>query len=147
MNASDQNSSVEDRIRSSFRAQTLLQTLGAELTLVSDGEVHITLSHGKHLLQQHGFVHAGAITSIIDTACGYAAMTKAPEGYGVVSVEFKINFPRPAIGERFLAIGKVQSAGKLLTVCTGEVYATTGAEGSSKLVALMQATICNVVIS
>ncbi|MGV3707414.1 MAG: PaaI family thioesterase [Gemmatimonas sp.] len=135
---------MDDRIRASFRAQTLMQTLGAELLQVSDGEVHIGLTNGTHVLQQHGFVHAGAITSIVDSACGYAAMTKAPDGMGVVTVEFKINFPRPAVGERFLAIGKVQSAGKLLTVCAGEVFALDQNGTRTKLVALMQATICNV---
>jgi uncharacterized protein (TIGR00369 family) len=92
--------------------------------------------------QQHGFVHAGAITSIVDSACGYAALTKAPPECEVVTAEFKINLLRPAIGERFLAIGIVQNAGKLLTVCTGEVRAYTG--DNFKVVALLQATIVNV---
>jgi uncharacterized protein (TIGR00369 family) len=91
--------------------------------------------------QQHGYVHAGAITSLVDSACGYAAMTKAAEGYNVVTAEFKVNFMRPAIGERFLAVGKVQSAGKMLTVCTGEVRAYAGDD--YKVIALMQATIVN----
>ena len=94
------------------------------------------------LSQQHGYVHAGAITSIADSACGYAALTKAPPGCEVVSAEFKINLVRPAIGERFVATGTVQNAGKLLTVCTGEVRAY--AQGTSKVVAIMQATIVNV---
>jgi uncharacterized protein (TIGR00369 family) len=136
--------STDERVRASFRAQTLMQTLGAELVHVADGEVHIALSANERVLQQHGFVHAGAITSVVDSACGYAALTKAPTGFEVVTVEFKVNFPRPAIGTRFLAIGKVVSAGKLLTVCTGEVHAISEAEGASKIVALMQATICNV---
>jgi len=111
---------------------------------VQDGEVHIALPFSKHLSQQHGYVHAGAITSVVDSACGYAAMTQAPEGYNVVTAEFKVNFMRPAIGERFLAIGKVQSAGKMLTVCTGEVRAFAGAGDDYKVIALMQATIVNV---
>lgn len=136
--------SLADRVRESFRAQTLMQTLGAGLVHVADGEVHIALTANARVLQQHGFVHAGAITSVVDSACGYAALTKAPIGYEVVTVEFKVNFPRPAIGTRFLAIGRVVSAGKLLTVCTGEVHTVSDAEGASKIVALMQATICNV---
>lgn len=135
---------IQDRIASSFAAQGLMETLGAQLSLVQDGEVHISLPFSKHLSQQHGYVHAGAITTVVDSACGYAALTKAPAGFEVVTAEFKVNFMRPAIGERFLAIGKVQSAGKMLTVCTGEVRAFTGAGESYKVVALMQATMVNV---
>ncbi|MDO8774023.1 MAG: PaaI family thioesterase [Burkholderiaceae bacterium] len=135
---------IQDRIASSFAAQGLMETLGAQLSLVQDGEVHISLPFSKHLSQQHGYVHAGAITTVVDSVCGYAALTKAPAGFEVVTAEFKVNFMRPAIGERFLAIGKVQSAGKMLTVCTGEVRAFTGAGESYKVVALMQATMVNV---
>lgn len=135
---------IQDRITSSFAAQGLMDTLGAQLSLVQDGEVHIALPFSKHLSQQHGYVHAGAITSAVDSACGYAALTKAPAGFEVVTAEFKINFMRPAIGERFLAIGKVQSAGKMLTVCTGEVRTFTGTGEDYKVIALMQATIVNI---
>jgi uncharacterized protein (TIGR00369 family) len=133
---------IQQRIESSFNSQGLMTTLGARLLSVAEGEVHIELPFSGQLSQQHGYVHAGAITSIIDNACGYAALTKAPPGSEVVTAEFKVNFVRPAIGERFVAIGKVQSAGKLLTVCTGEVHAFSGT--GSKLVAIMQATIVNV---
>ncbi len=131
-----------ERIAISFKSQRLMTTLGAHLLTVEDGEVQILLPFSEHLSQQHGYVHAGAITSIVDSACGYAALTKAPPECEVVTAEFKINFVRPAIGERFLAIGKVQSSGKLLTICTGEVRAFVGAD--SKLIAIMQATIVNV---
>lgn len=132
---------IEERIDSSFASQGLMATLGAELALVAPGEVQIALPFSDRLTQQHGYVHAGAITSILDSACGYAALTPAPPDCEVVSAEFKINLLRPAIGDRFLAIGKVQNAGKLLTVCTGEVHAFSGS--SSKVIALMQATIVN----
>ena len=137
-------SQLQNRIQTSFAAQGLMTTLGAQIALVQDGEVHISLPFSKHLSQQHGYVHAGAITSVVDSACGYAALTKAPEGFNVVTAEFKVNFMRPAIGERFLAIGKVQSAGKMLTVCTGEVRAYSGAGDDYKVIALMQATIVTV---
>lgn len=135
---------IQQRIATSFAAQGLMETLGAKLALVADGEVHIELPFRKHLSQQHGFVHAGAITSVVDSACGYAALTKAPRGHEVVTAEFKINFLRPALGERFLAVGRVQNAGKSLTVCTGEVRAFLGSESAYKVIALMQATIVNV---
>jgi uncharacterized protein (TIGR00369 family) len=137
-------SQLQNRIQNSFAAQGLMTTLGAQISLVQDGEVHIALPFSKHLSQQHGYVHAGAITSVVDSACGYAAMTKAPDGFNVVTAEFKVNFMRPAIGERFLAIGKVQNAGKMLTVCTGEVRAYAGAGDDYKVIALMQATVVNV---
>jgi uncharacterized protein (TIGR00369 family) len=121
-----------------------MATLGARLDLVQDGEVHIALPFSRHLSQQHGYVHAGAITSIVDSACGYAALTKAPADYEVVTAEFKVNLLRPAIGGNFLAIGKVQSSGKLLTVCTGEVRAYNAENESYKVVAIMQATFVNV---
>jgi len=133
------------RIQRSFDAQGLMATLGARLQHVQAGEVHIALPFATHLSQQMGFLHAGAVTSIVDSACGYAALTKAPAGMEVVTAEFKINLMRPGIGERFLAIGKVQNAGRLLTVCTGEVRAcTSGADEEFKVIALMQATIVNV---
>lgn len=136
------NHDLQDRITSSFQSQGLMTTLGAQLGRVADGEVEITLPFSAGLSQQHGYVHAGAITSVVDSACGYAALTKAPPGCEVVTAEFKVNLLRPAIGERFVATGRVQSAGKLLTVCTGEVLAFSG--DTSKVVALMQATFVNV---
>jgi uncharacterized protein (TIGR00369 family) len=130
---------LHERIAASFNAQGLMTTLGAELVSVSDGEVQIGMAFSPTTSQQHGYVHAGAITSIVDSACGYAALTKAAPGFEVVTAEFKINFVRPAIGERFVAVGTVQTSGKLLSVCTGEVRAFTG--DSSKVIAIMQATI------
>lgn len=135
---------IEQRVTGSFAAQGLMETLGAELVQVADGEVHIAMPYSRRLSQQHGFLHAGAVTSIVDSACGYAALTKAPQGYEVVTAEFKINLMRPALGERFLAVGKVQNAGRSLTVCTGEVRAYVDDGADYKVVALMQATIVNV---
>lgn len=136
---------LQDRIQRSFDAQGLMATLGARLQHVQAGEVHIALPFSTHLSQQMGFLHAGAVTSIVDSACGYAALTQARAGMEVVTAEFKINLMRPGIGERFLAIGKVQNAGRLLTVCTGEVRAYAGgADEAFKVIALMQATIVNV---
>ncbi len=133
---------IQERIAESFKTQGLMATLGAGIVSIADGEVQIVLPFSAKLSQQHGYLHAGAITSIIDSACGYAALTKAPAECEVVTAEFKINLMRPAIGERFLAIGKVKNAGKLLTVCTGEVQAFSGSE--YKVIAIVQATIVNV---
>lgn len=133
---------VSQRIAQSFGTQGLMATLGARLEKVEAGEVHIALPFSSALSQQHGYVHGGAITSIVDAACGYAAQTRAPsKQHGVVTAEFKINFMRPAIGERFLAVGTVVQAGKSLAVCTGEVRVFADASEDYKVVALMQATI------
>jgi uncharacterized protein (TIGR00369 family) len=133
---------IESRVQTSFNAQGLMQTLSARLLSVQEGEVKIELPFSTALSQQHGYVHAGAITSIVDSACGYAALTMAPPDHEVVTAEFKTNLARPAIGERFIATGRVETAGKILTVCRGEVVAISG--DSHKVVALMQATIVNV---
>ena len=135
---------IHKRIADSFGLQGLMSSLDAKLLLVHDGEVHIELPFSSRFTQQHGYLHAGAITSIVDTACGYAALTRAPDGCEVVTAEFKLNMLRPALGDRFLAIGKVQNAGKLLTVCTGEVRAFRETEPAYKVVAIMQATMANV---
>lgn len=135
---------LHKRITDSFNAQGLMLTLGARLLHVTEGEVQIELLFSSRLSQQHGYVHAGATTSILDSACGYAALTKVTPDFEVVTAEFKINLLRPAVGERFLAIGRVQNAGKFLTVCTGEVHAFSGAGGEHKVIAIMQATIANV---
>ena len=135
---------LHERIAASFGAQGLMQTLGATLTLVEDGEVHIALPFSAHLSQQHGYVHAGAVTSVVDSACGYAALTRAAPGQEIVTAEFKINFLRPALGERFVAVGRVENAGKLLSVCSGEVRAYRCGEAGYKVVAMMQATMVGV---
>jgi uncharacterized protein (TIGR00369 family) len=105
--------------------------------------VHIGLPFSSHLSQQHGYLHAGATSSILDSACGYAALTKLAPDFDVVTAEFKINLLRPAVGERFLAIGRVQNAGKTLTVCTGEVRAFSGDGDEHRVIAIMQATMAN----
>ena len=136
----DQN--YETRIRESFIKQSAMQTIGATLGSVQPGEVHINLPYSNHITQQDGFLHAGIVTTIVDSACGYAAYTLMPAGSRVLSVEFKVNLMSPAIGERFVAVGKVIRAGRTITVCSGEVLAYQSDE--SKLVALMQATMIRV---
>lgn len=135
---------LHQRIAASFNAQGLMATLGARLVRVQDGEVQIDMPFAPGLSQQHGYAHAGAITSIVDSACGYAALTRGPAGCEVVTAEFKTNFLRPAIGERFVAVGRVVNAGRQLAVVTGEVLAHAAEGGDAaapKVVALMQATM------
>lgn len=118
-----------------------MTTMGATLAHVADGEVHIALPFSMHLSQQHGYLHAGAVTSIVDSACGYAALTRAPAGFDVVTAEFKLNLMRPAVGQRFVAVGQLLNAGRTLSVCTGEVRAYADAGDDYKIVAIMQATM------
>ena len=98
-------SDIHDRISASFEAQERMATIGAKLALVADGEVHIALRFSRCPTQQQGYLHAGAVSSVADSACGYAALTKAPRECEVVTAEFKINLLRLALGEHFLALG------------------------------------------
>lgn len=132
-------SNLDARVRNSFDRQGIMQTLGARLAEVAAGEVHIALPFGAHLSQQHGYLHAGVVTSVVDSACGYAALTRTPEDHEVVTIELKVNFTRPAMGETFMAVGQVETAGRQVAVCTGRMLARSGS--SEKLVALMQATM------
>jgi uncharacterized protein (TIGR00369 family) len=129
----------EQRVQESFRRQAFMTTLGASLTSPKPGEVEISLPFHSSLTQQNDFVHAGAITSILDSACGYAALSVAPEGHDVLSVEFKVNLLAPAVGESFHARAHVKRAGKTLIVCSADAFAKKGSE--EKLVATMLATI------
>jgi uncharacterized protein (TIGR00369 family) len=129
----------EGRVRASFAKQAFMATLGAELTAVQPGEVTIELSFRDDLTQQHGYLHAGVLASLADSACGYAALTLMPAGAAVLSVEFKLNLMKPAAGARFRALGRVVRAGKTLTVCTAEVQALT--EGGAIPIAIMQGTM------
>ena len=103
--------------------------------------VEILLERNDGLLQQTGFLHAGAITSVVDSACGYAALTLMPEGNEVLSVEFKINLMSPAADDAYLAIGIVERSGRTLSICRGELRPV---DNPDKLVALMQATMITV---
>lgn len=129
----------ERRVRDSFARQTFMNILGATLGRVSPGEVEIELPFRDDLVQQHGFLHAGVVTSIADSACGYAALSVMSADSAVLSTEFKINLLAPAAGARFVARGTVLRAGRTLTVCRGDVYAH--GEGGERHIATMLATM------
>ena len=116
-----------------------MSLIGASLRRVEPGAVDIALPYRRDLTQQDGFIHAGILTTIADSACGYAAYTLMPAGSEVLSVEFKVNLLRPAAGEVFVAEARVLKAGKTLTVTRGDVHALSG--GETKLVATMLATM------
>jgi uncharacterized protein (TIGR00369 family) len=127
------------RVRDSFARQRMMHLLGAELTTVLPGQIEIVLPFRSELTQQHGYIHAAAVAAIADSACGYAALTLMEPAQEVLSVEFKVNLLAPAVGERFVAAGKVLRSGRTLSVCTAEVHAVQS--GSGKLIAAMQATM------
>jgi uncharacterized protein (TIGR00369 family) len=127
------------RVRSSFAKQSVMNLIGAELVKVLPGEVEIIIPFRDDLAQQHGFMHGGIITTIVDSACGYAALSLMPTDASVLTVEFKVNFLSPAKGERFIARGKVVKLGQTIIVTSGEVFSLN--ENTQKLVALMTATM------
>jgi len=129
----------EERVRESFRRQAFMATLGADVAIEKKGQVEIRFPFHRSLTQQNDFVHAGAITSILDSACGYAALSVAPDNHDVLSVEFKVNLLAPAVGDEFCARAQVKRAGKTLIVCAADAYARKN--GQEKMVATMLATI------
>ncbi|WP_376717773.1 PaaI family thioesterase [Labrys neptuniae] len=130
---------VEARIRASFAKQGLMRTLGARLATVLPGQVEISLVPRNEVSQQHGFVHAGAVSAIADSAAGYAALSLMPPDRGVLTAEFKINLLAPAAGEHITARGKVIKAGRTLTLAQAEVFAER--DGKERLIALLTATL------
>ena len=132
----------ESRVRARFEEQQLMKTIGAGLTRVVPGEVWIEMPFNTAFTQQDDFLHAGVITSIVDSACGFAAYTLMNSSARVLSVEYKVNLLRPAAGETFIAVGRVIKPGRTLTVCSGEV--TPAPAGEQTPIAVMQATMMTV---
>jgi uncharacterized protein (TIGR00369 family) len=133
----------ERRVRESFARQRAMETLGARLLRVAPGEVEVGLDFSDALTQQHGYMHAGVVAAVVDTACGYAALTLADAGSEVLSIEFKLNLLSPAVGERFVARARVVRSGRNVTVCAGDVFALRPG-GEEKPVATMLATMMRV---
>ena len=132
-----------ERIRQSFERQGFMRTLGAVLESVDAGTVTLTCPFNDGLTQQHALIHGGVLASLVDVACGYAALTMLPEDREVLTVEFKINFLKPAHTDRVIAIGKVMQSGRTLTVCEGSVFDAT----RTRLLAKMTATMMSVSVN
>jgi uncharacterized protein (TIGR00369 family) len=128
------------RVRASIARQTLLTTLGVSVESLSAGQVELGLASRPDLTQQHGFLHAGAITTIADSACGYAAYTLFPDDRDVLTVDFSLNLVAPATQPTFLAVGNVIRSGRTITTCRGEVYGIEP-DGRRTVVAVIQATL------
>ena len=127
------------RVRASFGQQRAMASLGISIVELKSGSVELEMPFPAAFTQQHGFVHAGIITTALDSACGYAAFSLMPADVAVLTVEFKTNLLAPAAGERFRFRADVLKPGRTLTVCEGRAYAHHGQ--SVKLVATMSATL------
>ena len=134
------NPSFAEDVARSFAKQPIMKLIGARLSLVEPGLIEIALPYRADLAQQHGYLHAGVVTTIADSACGYAAFTLMPAGSNVLSVEFKVNLRRPAQGEEFVARAEVIKAGRTLTVVRADVFGIAKNE-EKELVATMQGTM------
>ena len=119
-----------------------MEKIGAYLISVEPGLVEIGLSFREDLTQQNGYLHAGIVTTIVDSACGFAAYSLMPAGSAVLTVEYKVNLMSPARGDKFIATGRVIKPGRTLTVCAGDVVAIVGEE--RRQVAMMQATMIRI---
>ena len=128
-----------EKVRESFARQPVMALIGAELVRVEAGQVDIKLPFRDDLAQQNGFLHAGITATIVDSACGYAAFSLMPAGSDVLTAEFKINLLSPALGDYFLAAGRILKAGKTLTVAQGDVFAVKSDQ--KKLIATILSTI------
>ena len=128
-----------DRVRASFARQTAMATLGIELVAIDAGAVELRMPYAARLTQQHGFIHAGIVSTALDTACGYAAFSLMPADAAVLTVEFKVNLLAPARGEHFVFRARVLKPGRTLTVC--EAHAFAHEAGREKLIASMTGTL------
>lgn len=132
-------SDFAQRVRDSFALQGAMQTLGAQISLLEPGAVDVSLDWAQALTQQHGFLHAGMVSTALDSACGYAGLTLMPAEGAVLTIEFKINLLAPAKGQRFRMQGRVLKPGRTITVAEGRAYALD--EGREKLIATMGCTL------
>ena len=138
-----QDPNYEERVRASFARQKVMTTLGIEIARIGPGDIELTMPHDPAYTQQHGFVHAGIITTALDSACGYAAFSLMPADAAVLTVEFKTNLLAPAMGRRFLFRAGVVKSGRTLTVCEARAFAADGGggDGAERLVATMTGTL------
>lgn len=127
------------RVRDSFVLQGAMATLGAQITHLGPGEVDISFDWAAGLTQQHGFIHAGLLSTALDSACGYAGFSLMPDDAGVLTIEFKINLLAPAKGQRFRCEGRVLKPGRTIMVTEGRAYAIDN--GREKLAATMQCSL------
>ena len=137
-----QTDNYRQRVEESIARQNALTLMGAKVLRVEPGLVDLEIAHDDRLTQQHGFIHAGITTTLLDSACGYAAFSLMPADAGVLTVELKTSLLAPADGEHFLFEGRVLKAGRTLSFCEGRAYAHK--QGQQRLIATMSATMMTV---
>ena len=133
------DANFDARVRTSFARQTAMATLGIEISDLKVGEIELRMPYAAAYTQQHGFMHAGIITTALDTACGYAAFSLMPGDAAVLTVEFKTNLLAPAQGDYFLFRARVLKPGRTVTVCDAQAFGVE--KGKEKLVATMTGTL------
>jgi uncharacterized protein (TIGR00369 family) len=134
-----------DRVRSSFAQQAAMALIGAELLDVAPGRITMALAHSPRVTQQHGFIHAGIVSTALDSACGYAAATLMPADAGVLTIEFKVNLLAPARGPHLRIEGQVTKAGRTISVADGRAWQPHPSRpGEDQLVATITATLMTV---
>ncbi|EIE52395.1 MULTISPECIES: PaaI family thioesterase [Salipiger] len=133
------NPDFDARVRDSFDLQKVMHTLGIGIADLTPGHIVLEMAHSDALTQQHGFLHAGIVSTALDSACGYAAFSLMPADAAVLTVEFKINLLNPADGQRFRFVADVVKPGRTLTICEARAYALKGQD--EKLVATMTGTL------
>jgi uncharacterized protein (TIGR00369 family) len=131
-----------NKVTDSFQRQNAMATIGTRIEKLEPGLVELAFDYDASLTQQHGFIHAGIVSTVMDSACGYAGFSLMPENTAVLTIEFKVNLLAPAQGESFVAVGKVKKPGRTITVADGELYAIK--DGQRKLVATMTGTLMTI---
>lgn len=134
-----QDPDYDARVRRNFANQKAMATLGVTLTRVDPGTLELQMAYDERYSQQNGFLHAGAISAALDTACGLASYTLMPAQADILTVEFKINMLAPAKGQTFRFVGNVVKPGRTLVIAEGRAFANN--DGSEKLIATMSATM------
>ena len=133
------------RVRGSFAQQAAMTLIGAELVEVGPGRIVMTLAHSARVTQQHGFIHAGIVSTALDSACGYAAATLMPADAGVLTIEFKVNLLAPARGPLLRVEGRVTKAGRTISVADGQAWQPHPTRtGEDQLVATITATLMTI---
>lgn len=134
-----QDPDFREKASTSFLAQPAMTMIGAKIVRVDPGEVEIMLPYAPAITQQHGFVHGGILAAVLDSACGFAALSLFPAGSGVLTVEYKVNFLAPGKGEHFRFVGRVRKLGRTLTLTEADAWGVS--DGREKLLATLTATM------
>lgn len=136
--------SFEAKVLASFQKQQAMHSLSGKVAQVKPGEVILEMPFNPDFTQQHGFMHAGIITTMLDSAAGYAAFSLMEPEAAVLTIELKTNLMAPAKGEQFRFVGTVVKPGRTITFCEANAFAINTDKPDTKI-ASMTATMMSVV--